>query len=336
MTGTTRRVFLAALAATPLLPASAAQAAWPRFGRAAAAQRPWPNRRVRVLVPYPPGGATDTTARIMFAKLSESFGRAFYVENRAGASGTVGEAMVVRSPHDGYTLLHDSTAFSVNGLLYPKLRFDYRSDFVPVFLVSQAPAVLVVTPSVPVKTAAELISFAKASKDGIDMASAGFGTLSHLCLEMFRQKAGIAVRHVPYRGGSEALNGVMAGQVKYFFGSAVTAVGLIKTGKLKGLAHTGKGRLASVPDMPPISETLPGFEALDFNGVFVSRGTPGEIVPKLNGGLNDALASPQVSSRFAQLNIQSHQNTPEEFRVFLDGEIERWGRVVKEANIKVG
>src|SRR5271156_1144668 len=167
MNCTTRRMLLAGMAAAP-------------FAGSATAQPAWPHRRVRVIVPYPPGGATDTTARIIFAKLSENLARAFYIENRAGASGTVGEAIVARSHHDGYTLLHDSTAFSVNGLLYPSLRFDYRGVFVLFFLVSQAPAVLVVTPSVPVKTAAELISFAKASKDGIDMASAGFGTLPHL------------------------------------------------------------------------------------------------------------------------------------------------------------
>jgi tripartite-type tricarboxylate transporter receptor subunit TctC len=333
MAGTTRRRLLAALATAPFMPASA-QAAWPHFKRAA--PKPWPARRVEVLVPYPPGGATDTTARIIFAKLGENLGRVFYVENRAGASGTVGEGIVARSHPDGYTLLHDSTAFSVNGLLYPKLRVDYRKDFVPIFLVSQAPAVLVVTPSVPVKTVAELIDFAKASKYGIDMASAGFGTLSHLCLEMFRQKTGIKINHVPYRGGGQALNDVMMGQVKFMFGNTVTAVGLIKAGKLKGLAHTGKGPLVGLADVPPISETLPGFEALDFNGVFVPRGTPDEIVQKLNAGLNAALAVPQIASRFAQLNIQSRQNTPEEFRVFLDGEMERWGRVVKETQIKVG
>ena len=289
-----------------------------------------------MIVPYPPGGATDTTARIIFAKLSENLGRVFYIENRSGASGTLGEAIVAKNAHDGYTLLHDATAFSVNGSLYRKLPFDYGRDFVPVFLVSQAPAILVVTPSVPVKTVAELISFAKSSKDGIDMASAGFGTLPHLCLEIFRYRAGITVHHVPYRGGSQALNDVMSGYVKYYFGSAVTAAGLIKTGKLRGLAHTWKGRLAGLPDIPPISETFPGFEALDWNGVFVRHGTPEMVVQKLNAGLNVALATPQVSARYTQLNIQSRQNTSDDFHAFVENQMTYWAGVVKEMNIKVG
>jgi len=335
MAGTTRRALLAALGATTSTWVSAA-AAWPHFGRAAAVQPAWPRRHVRVIVPYPPGGATDATARIIFAKLSENLGRAFYIENRSGASGTLGEAIVAKSAYDGYTLLHDATAFSVNGSLYHKLPFDYGRDFVPVFLVSEAPAILVVTPSVPVKTVDELISLAKSSKDGIDMASAGFGTLPHLCLEMFKYKAGITVHHVPYRGGSQALNDVMSGLVKYCFGSAVTAAGLIKSGKLRGLAHTWKGQLTGLPDIPPISETLPGFEALDWNGVFVRHGTPVMVVQKLNAGLNAALATPQVSARYAQLNIQSRQNTSEDFQFFVEKQMTYWGGVVKELSITVG
>ena len=333
MAGTARRTLLAALGATSLTRVSAAFAAW---HRAAAVQPAWPRRHVRVIVPYPPGGATDTTARIIFTKLSENLGRAFYIENRSGASGTIGEAIVAKSAHDGYTLLHDATAFSVNGSLYQKLPFDYGRDFAPVFLVSQAPAILVVTPSVPVKTVAELISLAKSTKNGIDMASAGFGTLPHLCLEMFRYNAGITVRHVPYRGGSQALNDVMSGHVKYCFGSAVSTAGLIKTGKLRGLAHTWNDRLAGLPDIPPISETFPGFEALDWNGIFVRHGTPEMVVQKLNAGLNAALATPQVSARYAQLNIQSLQNTSDVFRDFVENQMTYWGGVVKELNIKVG
>lgn len=336
MAGTTRRGLLAAMTAMPFLPASGAQAAWPRFSHAATAPTVWPHRRVRVMVPYPPGGGTDTTARIIFAKLSEILGRPFFIENRAGASGTVGEGIVAKSAHDGYTLLHDSTAFSVNGSLYPKLRFDYRQSFEPIFLVSQVPDILVVTPSVPVKTVADVIAFAKASRDGIDMASAGYGTLPHLCLEMFRHRTGIKIQHLPYRGGPPALNDLMSGHVKFFFANGASAVGLINTGKVKAIAHTGKGRLASLPDIPPMSDTLPGFEALDWNGVFVPHGTASAIVQRLNAGLNEALASAQVSARFARLNIQSHQNTPEDFRAFVAGQMELWSGVVKETGIKLG
>jgi tripartite-type tricarboxylate transporter receptor subunit TctC len=335
MAKATRRSVLAAIASAPFMHAAAAQAAWPHFHRAPTAPGAWPQRRVRVVVPYPPGGATDATARIIFAKVRENLGRAFFIENRAGASGTVGEAIVARSAHDGYTLLHDNTAFSVNGSIYPHLRFDYRKDFVPVFLVSQVPDILVVHPSVPVKTVDDVVAFAKSAPDGIDMASAGFGTLPHLCLEMLRHRAGIKIHHLPYRGGAPALNDLMSGHVKFSFGNAATAASLIKSGRIKGIAHTGKGRLAGLPDVPPISDTLPGFEALDWNGVFIRQGTPSEIVQKLNVSLNEALASAQVSARFTQLNIQSHRNTPEEFHAFVEEQMAHWSRVVKENDIRV-
>jgi tripartite-type tricarboxylate transporter receptor subunit TctC len=319
----TRRLLLAGMVILP-------------FDGAARAQTAWPDRPVRVMVPYPPAGGADTTARILYAKLSEILGQQFAVENRGGAGGTIGEEIAAKATPDGYTILHDATAFSVNGALYANLPFDYRKDFDPVFLVSLVPNILVVTPSAPVQTVADLIALAKASPGGIDMASSGNGTLQHLCLEMFRQRTGIKINHVPYRGGGIALTDVMAGQVQYFFSNGSSVVGLIKGGKVRAIAHTGKGRLPSLPDIPPISETLPGFEAYEWNGVFVPRGTPPAIVQKLNASLNAALASPQVSARFAELNIDSRQNTPEEFRAYVESQMELWSRVVKEANIKLG
>ena len=328
MTGTdlTRRMLLAAMAAAP---------AAPLVGRAHA-QTTWPQRTVRVIVPYPPAGGADTTARILYAKLSEDLGQTFAIENRGGAGGTIGEEVVAKASPDGSTILHDATAFSVNGSLYPDLPFDYRRDFDPVFLAAQVANILVVTPSVPVNTVADVIAFAKASPDGIDMASSGNGTLQHLLLELFKQRAGIKITHVPYRGGGLALADVMAGHVKFFFANGSSAVGLIKGGKVKAIAHTGKGRLASLPDIPPMSDTLPGFEGYDWNGVFVPHGAPADIVRKLNAALNVALVSPQVAARFAELNIQSRQNTPAEFGAFVEDQMALWSRVVKEANIKLG
>ena len=319
----TRRTLLAAIAAAPL-----AGHAW--------AQTAWPDRPVRVMVPYPPAGGADTTARIVYARLSEDLGQQFVIENRGGAGGTIGEAVVAKADADGYTLLHDGTAFSVNASLYADLPFDYGRDFDPVFLVSLVPNILVVTPSVPVHTAADVVALAKALPDGIDMASSGNGTLQHLCLELFRHMTGIKINHVPYRGGGLALTDVMAGQVKFFFANGSSVVGLIKGGKLKAIAHTGKGRLLSLPDVPPISDTLPGFEAYEWNGVFVPRGTPAAIVRKLNVALNAALVAPQVSARFAELNIESRQNTPAEFGAYVQAQTALWSRVVKEANIKLG
>ena len=319
----TRRGLLAALASAPFTGTARAQAAWP-------------DRPVRVMVPYPPAGGADTTARILYARLSETLGQQFVVENRGGAGGTIGEAVLAKAAPDGYSILHDATAFSVNPYLYAHLPFDYGKDFDPVFLVSLVPNILVVTPSVPVNTVADVIALAKASPDGIAMASSGNGTLQHLCLELFKQRTGLKITHVPYRGGGPAMTDVMAGQVKFFFANGSSVVGFIKAGKLKAIAHTGKGRLESLPDIPPISDTLPGFEAYEWNGVFVPHGTPREIVTKLNSVLNGALASPQVSTRFASLNIKSRPNTPEEFRAYVEGQMALWSRVVKEANIKLG
>ena len=321
----TRRALLCGLATVPIL-----------RPRVAHAQTDWPTRPVRVMVPYPPAGGADTTARIVYARLSEDLGQQFAIENRGGAGGTIGEEAVARAAPDGYTILHDATAFSVNGSLYANLPFDYRKDFEPVFLVALVPNILVVTPSVPANTVADVVALAKATQGGIDMPSSGNGTLQHLLLELFRQRTEIAINHVPYRGGGLALTDVMAGQVKFFFANGLSAVGLIKGGKVKAIAHTGKGRLASLPNIPPMSDTLPGFEGYDWNGVFVPRGTPAAIVNKLNAAFNRAIVSPQVTARFAELNVQSRQNSPEDFRAYVEDQMALWSRVVKEANIKLG
>jgi tripartite-type tricarboxylate transporter receptor subunit TctC len=318
-----RRALLAGMAAAPFVPGASAQAAWP-------------TRPVTVMVPYPPAGGADTTARILYAKVSTILGQQFVIENRGGAGGTIGEALVAKANPDGYTILHDATAYSVNGALYSNLSFDYNKDFDAVVLVSLVPNILVVTPSVPVNTMADLVAYAKAAPDGIDMASSGNGTLQHLSLEMFRFMTGAKVNHVPYRGGGLALNDVIAGQVKFFFSNGSSVVGMIQGGQLKAIAHTGKGRLKSLPDVPPASDTLPGFEAYEWNGVFVPHGTPPAIIRSLNGAINEALRAPEVKERFEQLNIDSRPSTPEEFRAFVQDQMERWGKVVKEANIRLG
>lgn len=319
----TRRTVLAGAIAAPFV------------GGAQAADA-WPSRPVRVMVPYPPAGGADTTARIVYAKMGQLLGQQFVIENKGGAGGTIAEALMAKAEPDGYSVLHDATAFSVNAALYPNLPFDYAKDFDPVALVSLVPNILVVTPSLDVKTMADVIAYAKAQPGGIEMASSGNGTLQHLSLEMFRFMTGVKVNHVPYRGGGVALTDVMAGQVKFFFSNGSSVVGLIKGGKVKAIAHTGKGRLASLPDIPPVSDTIPGFEAYEWNGVFVPHGTPAGVVEKLNGAVNEALASREVKERFEQLNIDSRATTPEEFRAFVKEQTGRWGKVVKEANIKLG
>jgi tripartite-type tricarboxylate transporter receptor subunit TctC len=321
-----RRALLAGVAVTPFVPGARAQSV----------QAAWPNRPVSVMVPYPPAGGADTTARILYARVGTILGQQFVIENRGGAGGTIGEAMVAKANPDGYTILHDATAYSVNGALYSNLPFDYDRDFDPVALVSLVPNILVVTPSLPVSTMADVIAYAKAAPGGIDIASSGNGTLQHLSLEVFRFMTGARVNHVPYRGGGPALNDVMAGQVKFYFANGSAVVGMILGGQVKAIAHTGKGRLKSLPDIPPVSDTLPGFEAYEWNGAFVPHGTPPAIANSLNRAINAAIRTPDVREHFERLNIESRQNTPEEFRAFVKDQTERWGRVVKEANIKIG
>jgi tripartite-type tricarboxylate transporter receptor subunit TctC len=319
-----------------LLKTAAAVLAAPLIGKAAMAQAVWPSRPVRAIVPYPPGGGADTTARIILSKLGETFGQQFVIDNRGGAGGTIAEAVAAKADPDGYTILYDATAFSVNPFLYPKLSFDYNKDFQPVFLASLVANLLLVNNAVPAKTVADVIALAKAAPDGLDFASSGNGTVQHLCLEMFRHMTGTKINHIPYRGGGPALNDVMGGQVKFFFSNGSASIGQVQGGAVKALAHTGRGRLGTLPDLPPVSDTIPGFEAYEWNGVFVPTGTSPDIVKKLNAGLNEVLRQPDIVARFKSLNIDFKENTPQEFRSFVVAETEKWGKVVRDAGIKLG
>jgi tripartite-type tricarboxylate transporter receptor subunit TctC len=325
--GINRRDLLKGAAASALVAGTSAQA----IGQAA-----WPNRPVKVIVPYPPAGGADTVSRILFNKLGEMWGQTFVIDNRGGAGGTIGEAAAAKSDPDGYTVLYDATAFSVNPALYPRLPFDYGKDFQPVFLASLVPNILVVTPSVEAKTVADIIALAKSSPTGLDFASSGNGTLQHLCLELFRHMTKTKINHIPYRGGGLALNDVVGGQVKYFFSNGSASVGLIQGGKLKAIAHTGKGRLGTLPDLPSVQETIPGFEGYEWNGVFVPAKTPQPIIDKLNAGLNEVIKQPDIIARMKQLNVDTRANTPAEFRTFVAAETEKWGKVVRDAGIKLG
>jgi tripartite-type tricarboxylate transporter receptor subunit TctC len=302
----------------------------------AMAQSGYPSRPVRVIVPYPPGGGADTVSRILFARLGEALGQQFVIDNRGGAGGTIGAAAAAKAERDGYTILYDATAFSVNPSLYPRLPYDTVDDFQPVFLASLVPNLLVVHPSVEARSVDDVIAIAKAAPGGLDWASSGNGTVQHLSLELFRMRAGIRLNHIPYRGGGPALNDLIGGQVKFFFSNGAASIGHVRGGALKAIAHTGRGRLGTLPDLPAMSETLPGFEAYEWNGVFVPKGTAPEIVRILNAGLNATLRVPEVSERLRSLNVDFRENTPEEFRAFVAAEIEKWGRVVREANIKLG
>ena len=318
-----------------LLEVAGAALAAPFLARAAFAQD-WPTRPVRVIIPYPPAGGADTVGRIFFTKLGEVMGQQFVIDNRGGAGGTIAAAAAAKAEPDGYTIMYDATAFSVNPFLYPKLSFDYRKDFQPVFLASLVPNILVVNKSVEAKTVADVIALAKAAPDGLDFASSGNGTVQHLSLEMFRHATGTKINHIPYRGGGPALNDVIGGQVKFFFSNGSASIGQVQAGAVKAIAHTGKGRLGTLPDLPAVADTIPGFEAYEWNGVFVPTGTPGAIIQKLNAGMNAMLKQPDVTGRLNTLNVAYRENTPEDFRAFVAAEMEKWSRVVQDANIKLG
>jgi tripartite-type tricarboxylate transporter receptor subunit TctC len=325
----TRRVALkvcAGAAAVPLLGMVAATAA----------ETDYPARPVRVIVPYPAGGGADTVSRILLAKLSDGLGQQFVIENRGGAGGTIGAAVAAKAERDGYTVLYDATAFSVNPSLYARLPYDTLNDFQPVFLASLVPNLLVVHPSVEAKTVEDVIAIAKAAPGGLDWASSGNGTVQHLSLELFRLRTGVKLNHIPYRGGGPALNDLIGGQVKFFFSNGAASIGHVQSGALRAIAHTGRGRLRTLPKIPAVAETLPGFEAYEWNGVFVPAGTPAPIVAKLNEGLNAVLRQQQVIDRLNALNVEFRENTPEDFRAFVKAEMQKWERVVREANITLG
>ena len=303
---------------------------------ATAAETDYPARPVRVIVPYPAGGGADTVSRILLAKLSDGLGQQFVIENRGGAGGTIGAAVAAKAERDGYTVLYDATAFSVNPSLYARLPYDTLNDFQPVFLASLVPNLLVVHPSVDAKTVEDVIAIAKAAPGGLDWASSGNGTVQHLSLELFRLRTGVKLNHIPYRGGGPALNDLIGGQVKFFFSNGAASIGHVQSGALRAIAHTGRGRLRTLPDIPAVAETLPGFEAYEWNGVFVPAGTPAPIVAKLNGGLNAVLRQQEVIDRLNALNVEFRENTPEEFRAFVKAEMQKWERVVREANITLG
>jgi tripartite-type tricarboxylate transporter receptor subunit TctC len=302
---------------------------------ASAAAQTWPAKPVRVVVPYSAGGGADTVSRILFAKVAEDLGQAFVIENRAGGGGTIGPAVVAKAPADGYTILYHATAHSINPALVANLPYDTQNDFVPVFLAAQVPNLLVVYPPVPAKTVSGVIALAKSSPGGLDWASSGNGSVQHLALELFRAMAGVKLNHVPYKGGGPALNDMVGGHIKFFFSNASSSTPFVKSGQVRALAHTGRGRLAAFPELPPVSDSVPGFEAYEWNGVFVPAGTPAPVVSRLNAALNDALREPKIAERLAVLSVQAKPNSPAEFAAFFNSELDKWGRVIREANIQL-
>ncbi len=321
-----------------LLGSAAAAAALGAGGPASAQSAPaaWPQRPVRVVIPYAPGGGADTVGRILFAKLGEILNASFVIENRGGGAGTIGAAAAAQAAPDGHTLLHDATALSVNPALFEgRLPYDTARAFRPVFLAGRVPNLLLVHPDVPARTVAEVIALARAAAPGgLDVASSGNGTVQHMALEMFARAAGVKLNHVPYRGGGPALADLIAGQVRFFFSNASASTGHARAGRVRAVAHTGSKPIAAFPDLPAVADALPGFEAYEWNGVLAPAGVPEPIVQRLSEGLNAAIRDRAVAERLAGLNVETATNTPAEFAAFLAAETEKWGRLVREAGIK--
>ncbi len=302
----------------------------PAFGQA------YPSRPLRMVVPFPPGGPTDITGRTLAQKLSERWNQPVVVENRPGAGSIIGTEIAAKSAPDGYTILLGSNSIALQPLLQSKLPYDPQRDLAPVILAVRIPNVLIVHPSVPANTLAEFIALAKAKPATINYASVGNATGPHLFGELFRGMTGVDIVHVPYKGTAPAVNDLLAGQVQALFDSLATALPNIRAGKLRALGVTSLQRSKSAPDIPTISEAgAPGYEATGWFGVLVPAGTPADIIAKMNAELGAILKQPDVEERFLKFGAAGGGGTPEQFAAFIRSEQEKWGKVIREARIRI-
>jgi tripartite-type tricarboxylate transporter receptor subunit TctC len=313
---------------------AAGAAALPAVSQIARAQA-YPMRPVRIIVPFAPAGATDITARLIGQWLSERLGQPFVIENRSGGGGNIGTEAVVRAPADGYTLLMvGSDTGAINATLYDKLNFNFIRDIAPVAGIIVVPFFMVVNASVPAKTVPEFIAYAKANPGKLGMASGGVGSGPHVAGEMFKMMAGVNLVHVPYRGGGPALTDLLGGQVQVMFPGTVSSIEYIKAGRLRALAVTTATRWDALPDIPTVGEFVPGYEASAWWGIGAPRNTPVEVIDKLNREINAGLADPKIKMRLADLGGMVLPGSPADFGKFIADETEKWGKVIRAANIK--
>jgi tripartite-type tricarboxylate transporter receptor subunit TctC len=312
---------------------AAGAAALPSVSRIAWAQS-YPTRPVRVIVPFAPAGGADIVARLMGQWLTEQLEQPFIVENRPGAGGNIGTEATVKSPADGYTLLLVAAPNAINATLYANLNFNFIRDIAPVGCVTRESNIMVLHPSVPAKTVPEFIAYAKANPGRINMASAGNGSAPHVSGELFKMMTGVDMSHVPYRGAGPALTDLLGGQVQTMFPSMSSSIEYVRVGKLRALAVTTMTRSEALPDIPTVSEFVPGYEASAFYGLGAPKNTPAEIIDRLNKKINAGLADSKLKARFADLGSTVLALSPADFGKLIAEETEKWGKVVRAANIK--
>jgi tripartite-type tricarboxylate transporter receptor subunit TctC len=313
---------------------AAGAAALPAVLRVARAQA-YPTRPVRLIVGFPAGGGADTLARLTAQWLSERLGQQFVIENRPGAGTNIATEAVVHAPADGHTLLLVGLPNATNATLFERLNFNFIRDIAPVAGIARVAFVLLVNPSLPAKTFLEFLAYAKANPAKVNMASSGSGTPSHIAGELFKMMAGVNMLHVPYRGDVPAITDLLGGQVQVYFGTVSGSIEYIRSGKLRALAVTTATRSEMLPDVPTVGEFVPGYEASTWSGVGAPKGTPIEIVDKLNNEINAALANPKFKARLADLGVTTLALTPADFGKLIADETEKWGKVIRALNIKV-
>lgn len=296
----------------------------------------YPNKPIHLIVPFPAGGGVDVIARIIAPKLAESLGQPVIVENRAGAGTIVGTESLAKSPPDGYTMMIANSAFGANPALHAKLPYDSVKDFAPISMVVMFPSILVVHPSLPVKSIGELVALAKSSPGRLSYASAGAGSVIHLSMELFKSVAGIDIMHVAYKGANLALNDLLGGQIPIMFVTGQLGLAHVKSGRLRALGVSSATRMSLLPDVPTIAESgYPGFELYDWEGVIVPAGTPAPIIARLNGEINRIVNMPEVSERMSSLGASAGGSTPEQLAERIKTELAKWAKVVKSAGIVV-
>jgi len=312
---------------------AAGVAALPVLPRVASAEN-YPTRPVHLIVPVPAGGTFDIVARLVAQSVSERIGQQIVIENRGGAGTNIGTAVVAHATPDGYTLLLAGSPGAINATLYTNLDFSFARDIAPVASIERAPLVMVVNPAFPAKTVAEFIAYAKSNPGKINMGSGGVGSTGHVAGELFNLMAGLKIAHVPYRGEAPSVTDLLGGQIQVMFSTPGSVMNFVKAGTLRALAVTSVKRMDVLPDVPALAETLPDYDAVSWAGIGAPAGTPAEIIDKLNKETNAALADPTLKGKLAEFGAIVMTGSPADFQKFIAAEIEKWGKVVKFANLK--